>query len=561
MITHIKIQDFAIINLLDVDFHPGLNVITGETGAGKSIIIEAISTALGSRADTSYVRTGKDKAVIQLTLDTADPQSQAFFEENGIAADDESVIRREITKSGKSVCRINGDIVPVSLLNRFCRGLADIHGQYDHQSLLNADNHIHLLDSFGGPEIRKVLQTTSDIFQQYTDCSRTLSQLRSSLADAQRQRDFMSFELDEIQSVKPVIGEDEELAQRIELLRNSQHIYEELSAAYEILYGQESSAVSQLSAVMHHLSEVSSFSPQISAFSDQSADAYYQMEDMAEQLRHFKETLTFSPEELEEAYKRMDLLDGLKRKHGGSLQSVLAYAKETEQALSRIDNADAEIEQLSRNLSVYAEQMTLASRRLTALRQAAAETMSQRINSELLELNFQNACFLVDFKKTEKTVFTAHGVDVVEFLMSTNKGESPKPLAKVASGGELSRIMLAMKRILGDLDYIPTLIFDEIDSGISGITASIVGKKLLQIAQNHQVLCITHLPQIASCGGHHYKIQKSEQEESTVSTVVPLDEDERVDEIARLLGGINITETTLKSARELLSLSGAQAGV
>ena len=191
MITHIKIQDFAIINLLDVDFHPGLNVITGETGAGKSIIIEAISTALGSRADTSYVRTGKDKAVIQLTLDTADPQSQAFFEENGIAADDESVIRREITKSGKSVCRINGDIVPVSLLNRFCRGLADIHGQYDHQSLLNADNHIHLLDSFGGPEIRKVLQTTSNIFQQYTDCSRTLSQLRSSLADAQRQRDFM----------------------------------------------------------------------------------------------------------------------------------------------------------------------------------------------------------------------------------------------------------------------------------------------------------------------------------------------------------------------------------
>ena len=555
MITHIKIQDFAIIDHLDVDFHEGLNVITGETGAGKSIIIEAISTALGSRADTTYVRTGKDKAIIQLTLDTSDEQSQAFFEENGITPDEETVIKREISKTGKSVCRINGEIVPVSLLSKFCRGLADIHGQYDHQSLLNADQHVFLLDSFGGPEIRKVRETTEQVYHQYVDCSRQLNQIKNNLAAAQRQRDFMSFELDEINKIKPVLGEDDELAQRITLLENSQRIFERLSGAYEVLFGEEQAVISQLSTVTNQLSDVAEFSTEISGFHDQVSDAYYQLEDVAEELRRFKDTLTFSPEELEEAYKRQDLLDGLKRKHGGTLEAVLSYAKEVETALTKIDNADAEIEALTRNLGIYRDQLKLASSRLSLLRHNAADLMSQKINAELMELNFQNAQFVVDFKEQEKTVYTANGIDVVEFLISTNKGETPKPLAKIASGGEISRIMLAMKRITGELDYIPTLIFDEIDSGISGITASIVGKKLVQIAENHQVMCITHLPQIAACGTHHYKIQKTDNDESTVSTVVPLTENERVDEIARLLGGINITETTRESARELLALS------
>ncbi|MBQ8589519.1 MAG: DNA repair protein RecN [Firmicutes bacterium] len=555
MITHIKIQDFAIIDHLDVDFHEGLNVITGETGAGKSIIIEAVSTALGSRADTTYVRTGKDKAIIQLTLDTSDDKSKTFFEENGITPDDETVIKREISKTGKSVCRINGEIVPVSLLSKFCRGLADIHGQYDHQSLLNAEQHVVLLDSFGGSEIRKVRETTEEVYHQYVDCSRQLNQIKNNLASAQRQRDFMSFELDEINKIKPQLGEDDELAQRITLLENSQRIYERLSGAYELLFGEEQSVISQLSSVTGQLGDVSEFSQEISGFNDRVSDAYYQLEDVSEELRRFKDSLTFSPEELEEAYKRMDLLDMLKRKHGGTLQSVLDYAREVETALTKIDNADTEIEALTRNLNIYRDQLKLASARLSQLRHDAAELMSQKINAELLELNFQNAQFVVEFKEQEKTVYTANGIDVVEFLISTNKGETPKPLAKIASGGEISRIMLAMKRITGELDYIPTLIFDEIDSGISGITASIVGKKLVQIAENHQVMCITHLPQIAACGAHHYKIQKTDHEESTVSTVVPLSEDERVDEIARLLGGINITETTRESARELLALS------
>ncbi len=555
MITHIKIQDFAIIDQLDVDFHGGLNVITGETGAGKSIIIEAISTGLGSRADTAYVRTGKDKAVIQLTLDTSDEASQAFFQENGIPADNESVIKREISKTGKSVCRINGEIVPVSLLSRFCRNLADIHGQYDHQSLLHPEHHIQLLDSFGGSEIRKVRETTAKVYQDYVECARQLNHLKHNLDSARRQRDFMSFELDEIRNANPVIGEDEALSQRIRLLENSQRIFERLSGAYEILFGEERSTVEMLSTVTEQLREVASFSPEISGFYEQISDAYYQLEDAAEQLRRFRDGLTFSPEELEEAYKRMDVLDGLKRKHDGTLEAVLDYAHKVELFLSRIDNDDEEMESLLRNRNIYGDQLKLASQRLSALRKEAALQMSQKINEELLELNFQNAQFIVNFKESEKPVYTANGMDNVEFLISTNKGETPKPLAKVASGGEISRIMLAMKRITGDLDYIPTLIFDEIDSGISGVTASIVGKKLLQIAQNHQVICITHLPQIASCGAYHYKIQKSEQEETTVSTVIPLDEEQRIDEIARLLGGINITETTRKSAGELLELS------
>ncbi|MBR7147625.1 MAG: AAA family ATPase, partial [Firmicutes bacterium] len=406
MITHIKIQDFAIIDHLDVDFHEGLNVITGETGAGKSIIIEAISTALGSRADTTYVRTGKDKAIIQLTLDTSDDRSQAFFEENGITPDEEAVIKREISKTGKSVCRINGEIVPVSLLSKFCRGLADIHGQYDHQSLLNAEQHVHLLDSFGGPEIRKVRETTEQVYHQYVDCSRQLNQLKNNLASAQRQRDFMSFELDEINNIKPVLGEDEELAQRITLLENSQRIFERLSGAYELLFGEEQSILSQLNMVTNQLNDVAEFSSAISGFNDQVSDAYYQLEDASEELRRFKDNLTFSPEELEEAYKRQDLLNGLKRKHGGSLESVLAYAKEVEQALTKIDNADAEIEDLTRNLGIYRDQLKLASSRLSLLRHNAADLMSQKINAELMELNFQNAQFVVDFKEQEKTVYT-----------------------------------------------------------------------------------------------------------------------------------------------------------
>ncbi|MBQ5797584.1 MAG: DNA repair protein RecN, partial [Firmicutes bacterium] len=440
-------------------------------------------------------------------------------------------------------------------LSKFCRSLADIHGQYDHQSLLNAEQHVFLLDSFGGPELEKVRTTTEEVYHQYVDCSRQLNSLKNNLAAAQRQRDFMSFELDEINKIKPVLGEDDELAQRITLLENSQRIFERLSGAYELLFGEEQSVISQLNAVTHQLSDVAEFSADISGFNDQVSDAYYQLEDVAEELRRFKDNLTFSPEELEEAYKRQDLLDGLKRKHGGTLEAVLAYAKEVEQSLTKIDNADAEIEELTRNLGIYRDQLKLASSRLSQLRHDAAELMSQKINAELLELNFQNAQFVVDFKEQEKTVYTANGIDMVEFLISTNKGETPKPLAKIASGGEISRIMLAMKRITGELDYIPTLIFDEIDSGISGITASIVGKKLVQIAENHQVMCITHLPQIAACGEHHYKIQKTDNDESTVSTVVPLSEEERVDEIARLLGGINITETTRESAKELLALS------
>lgn len=555
MITHIRIQDFAIIDQLDVDFHEGLNVITGETGSGKSIIIEAISMALGSRADTTYVRTGKDKAIIQMTLEVSSDASRAFLEENGIPFDSESVIKREISRTGKSVCRINGEIVPVSLLSRFCRSLADIHGQYDHQSLLNPEQHILLLDSFGGPEILRIRETAAGIYHKYVECSRQLTALKNNLSAAQRQRDFMSFELDEIQKVKPVIGEDEELARRIDLLENSQNIFERLSSAYETLFHEEQSALEMVSAAAGQLESVASFAPEISAFHDQISDAYYQLEDAANQLRLFRDGFTFSPEELEAAYKRMDLLDGLKRKHGGTLEAILAYEKQAQAALSRIDNADSEMEALTREQTIYSNQLKLASQRLSSLRREAAAEMSQKINDELLELNFQNAQFSVNFKESPQPVYTANGMDSVEFLISTNKGEDAKPLAKIASGGEISRIMLAMKRIIGDLDHIPTLIFDEIDSGISGVTASIVGKKLTQIAQNHQVLCITHLPQIASCGSHHYRIQKDEQDGSTVSTVVPLSEQERIDEIARLLGGINITETTRKNARELLKLS------
>jgi len=538
MITRISIRDFAIIENVEIEFHEGLNIITGETGVGKSIVIEAVSLALGSRADTAFVRSGKDKAVVQLV---------------GAHEGAEYIVTREVSSAGKNLCKINGEIVTLSALNAVCSKLADIHGQYDHQSLLNPDYHIKLIDLYQKDRIAPAKRKAADFYGQYKDLSARLRQLQADVRENQRQKDFMAFELDEIQKARLTAGEDEVLTEEISLLQNSEKIYEKLAGAYELSDGETYPALGSMRKSLDFIGEVAPFSKELSDIHQQLTETYYIFEDLCRQIRDCRDRSAFSPENLDAAITRLEVIDHLKRKHGRDLNGVIQYGQELEGKLLQVEHMDALTADLSQRLKECESELAKACEDLSALRKEAASELEGKILQELEELNFHDANLSICFKVSE--AYTEAGTDLVEFMISTNKGEGLKPLSKIASGGEMSRIMLAFKKIVGDYDAIPTMIFDEIDSGISGIAASIVGKKLKQISKNHQIICITHLPQIAAYGEHNYKIDKSSDDYQTYTTVLPLSEEAKVQEIARLLGGVTITGTTLESARELIASS------
>lgn len=538
MITHISIRDFAIIENVDIDFHEGLNIITGETGAGKSIVIEAVSLALGSRADTAFVRSGKEKAIVQLV---------------GTLMGQEYVITREVSTAGKNLCKVNGEIVTLAHLNLICKKIADIHGQYDHQSLLNPDYHIKLVDMYKKDQIGPAKQKVSSIYMHYRDISNQLRKLLADESENKRKRDFMEFELNEIINAELVPGEDEQLEETINLLQNSEKIYESLANTYEILNGEEYSSLAGTRRALDILGMITDYSQNLSDIHSQLSDAFYQIEELSDEIRNLRDRTVFSPDELNQAIERMDMLDSMKRKYNRSIEEIIEYGKELEEKLSYVENMDQMKEDLTQLHHRCKADLTEACQELSQLRKEAATELETKILTELEELNFKDAQLSIQFGKTSE--FTDNGTDVVEFMISTNRGESLKPLSKIASGGEMSRIMLAFKKIVGDYDDIPTLIFDEIDAGISGITASIVGRKLKQIAASHQIICITHLPQIAAFGAHNYKISKESDDLNTYTTVLHLRPDEKIQEIARLLGGINITDTTLQSAKELIEAS------
>lgn len=538
MIDHISIKDFAIIENAEVDFQPGLNILTGETGAGKSIVIEAVSLALGARADTAFVRSGCDKAIVQLS---------------GTLNDEEIVITREVSAAGKNLCKLNGELVTLAQLNTYCRKLADIHGQYDHQSLLDPAYHINLVDIFHSEDIEPVKNMVADLYSSYRDTKHRLESLISGAAENARKRDFMAYEVNEIRSACLRPGEDTELEEQYSVLQNAEKIYKALAEAYSCAQDSAPSALDSLSRISTILQEVSGYTSKLSEISTGFDDLFYQLQDMISEIRDTRDNVTFSPEELDECISRIETINKLKKKYGNSIEEILEYADANEKKLYDIDNIDEEKENLERELSVLNDQLELASERLTKLRKKSAEELERKISKELLELNFAESNLSISFETLPS--FTENGIDKVEFLISTNKGEPLKPLAKIASGGEMSRIMLAFKNIVAEYDNIPTLIFDEIDAGISGIAASVVGKKLKEIADKHQIICITHLPQIAACGSHNYRIYKESNESTTRTSIESLDKNEKVLEIARLLGGTNITDTTLKSAQELIEAS------
>ena len=530
MISHISIKDFAIIKDLDLELNPGLNILTGETGSGKSIIIEAISMALGARADASYIRTGADKAIITLVVD-------------------ENVIRREISSQGKNLCRVNGEIVSLAELSNLCKNLVDIHGQYDNQSLLNPDNHTGILDMYGGPELLKVKKITVDSFKDLSLIDSELKNIKAKITDAQRQKDIYKYEINEIDSANLHSGEDEELEEEISLMQNSESIFSTLCNISDVLYNNDYSASSLLGKALSEIGGISKYSDDLAQFETTISDAFYAIDDMNSGLRNFRDSINFSPEVLNEKIERLEFINKLKRKYGPTVESIIEYRDKASQSVNLMEDADERIADLESKLSLYKEEYTAASNRLNVLREKAALDLAFNITKELQELNFNNAAFSVEINPCPPNV---NGTTVAEFMISTNKGEDSKPLAKIASGGELSRIMLALKRITGDLDNIPTMIFDEIDTGISGATAGIVGEKLKSISKNHQIICITHLPQIAALGDYHYKIEKTSDENATYTSITPLDYEQSIEELARLLSGTEITDEARAQARQLI---------
>lgn len=535
MISHIIIKNFAIIKNTEVDFNPGLNIITGETGSGKSIVIEAISLALGSRADSSYVRTGTDKAVIQLV---------------GNIGEDEYIITREISKTGKNLCKLNGEIVTLAQISHIAAKLADIHGQYDNQSLLNPEYHIVLLDEYKHDETCDLKENVSELFQKYSKCKNSLARLLTGEKENARKLDFYKYEFDEINKAHLVTGEDKDLEDRISVLQNSEKIYDNLNRAYEAMYDASPSAMDGLMTGVRALEEISEYSSDISAVSEDLSDLYYRLEDLCRQLYSIRDSVVFSPEELDEALMRLNTIDDLKKKYGNTIEDILEYKKKLAKTLSVSENLDNNKTALMKELKSLKTRLLDACSQLTEARKQKASELEYAIQKELHDLNFNDSSVKISIESLSEPIMT--GMDKVEILITTNKGEPLKPLYKIVSGGEMSRIMLAFKNIISSYDNIPTLIFDEIDTGISGITASIVGRKLKEISSSHQVICITHLPQIAAIGDYNYRIYKESDEISTYTSVEPLTEAKKTEEIARLLGGAVITETTLKSAKELI---------
>ena len=547
MLSLLHIENIAVIECADISFDSGFNVLTGETGAGKSIVIDAISAILGQRAYRDMIRTGSNKASVRAVF--TDVPQLPWFEENGVEYDPETIIQREIYLDGKNVCRVNGSLVTVSILNKLGIQLINIHGQHDSASLFDEANHLTFLDDFASNgEIRAAY---SEKYLAVDRLRREISRISMDEGEKLRRMETLKYQIAEIEKAELESGEDEELEARRKLLQNSEKIANGLNDAVENLYGGDDTdgAASLLAAAERALARVSKFSDQISQLHEKVADLMYQVQDAAEIARDVQYELSYSGEELDRIESRLDVIHKLRRKYGASCQEILAYLEKAKHELDEIEFADDHIEKLKKKLKAAEKEAWDAALSLRENRKETAAKLSERILTELAQLDMPKVQFACRFEELE---LTSLGADAVAFYMSANVGEALKPMSKVASGGELARIMLAMKNVLAEQDKVNTLIFDEVDTGVSGRAAQKVAEKLKSVARSKQVLCVTHLPQLAAMGDTHLLIAKGERDGRTYTTVTPLDLEGRKRELARIIGGANITETTLKSAEEML---------
>ena len=547
MLSLLHIENIAVIEQADISFDPGFNVLTGETGAGKSIVIDAISAILGKRAYRDMIRTGTNKASVRAVF-TKVP-ALPWFGENGVEYDEETVIQRDIFMDGKNVCRVNGTLVTVSILQKLGLQLINIHGQHDSATLFDEENHLRFLDAFADNEA--LLLDYREKFSAVSALRREIDRMTMDEGEKLRRMETLKYQVEEIEKADLKAGEDEELEQRRKLLQNSEKLSQGLEEAAESLLGGDDSdgAAALLAQAAYALSRIARYSDDYTAFQERLTDLKYQVQDIADEVRDALEELSYSADELEQIESRLDIIHRLRRKYGTTCQEILEYLENARKELDEIEFADNRVEHLKKQLSVKEKAAWEAAMRLRKDRQEKGNLLSEKILSELRQLDMPRVQFQCRFRETE---LGADGADLVAFYLSANAGEDLKPLSKVASGGELARIMLSMKNVLAEKDAVDTLIFDEVDTGVSGRAAQRIAEKLRALAQHKQVLCVTHLPQLAALADTHMLIAKSEHDGRTFTTVTPLDREGRKQELARIIGGTNITEITLKSAEEML---------
>ena len=547
MLSLLHIENIAVIESADISFDRGFNVLTGETGAGKSIVIDAISAILGERAYRDMIRTGAAKASVRAVF--TDVPEYPWFSENGVDYDPETVIQREIYLDGKNICRVNGSLVSVSILRKLGIQLINIHGQHDSASLFDEENHLAFLDAFA--DNRSLRESYSQAYQKVTELRREIDSLTMDESEKLRRMETLKYQIGEIEKAQLEPGEDEALEQRRKLLQNAEKLSSGLEEATQCLYGGEDTdgAAGLLAQAEHALARLGRFSDSFQSIHDRVADLMYQVQDAAEEVRDTRDSLNYSADELEQIESRLDVIHKLRRKYGVTCEEILAYLEKAKRELDEIEFADDHLERLKGKLKKAEKTAWDQALALRKNRQEKAELLSQRILTELSQLDMPRVQFSCRFQELE---LTPNGADGVAFYMSANAGEALKPMSKVASGGELARIMLAMKNVLAEKDQVNTLIFDEVDTGVSGRAAQKVAEKLRSVASHKQVLCVTHLPQLAALADTHLLIAKSERDGRTYTSVTPLDLEGRKRELARIIGGANITQTTLKSAEEML---------
>lgn len=551
MLTSLKIENVAIIESAAIEFGCGLNVLTGETGAGKSIVIDSINAILGERTSRDIIRTGAQSAKVYAVFEDVNERVRNFLDENGIDCEDGVlIINRTLSREGKNVCRINGAPVTVSMLREIGGELIDIHGQHDNQSLLSPEKHCGFVDSFAG---------NADLITDYREKYGRLCEIRSKLKklttdeSSKSQRiDFLTYQIDELEKAEITIGERDELKARKSLINNSQKVIESLNIAYEALKA-DGAGIDMITDAESEIANASAYMETLGEASEKITDIRYELEDIAETVRDAMTEVDFDPSELEDIDERLDLLYRLSKKYGDTEEEMLEYLEKARAELDNIAFSEKRVKELQKQEKEALAETETAACKLTESRKTAGEKLSNAICSELEFLDMPNVRFVV---KCNDIGLTENGKDEIEFLISANAGEEPKPLAKIASGGELSRIMLAIKNVLAETDGVDTMIFDEIDTGVSGRAAQKIAMKLRSASKGRQVICVTHLAQIAAQGDVHLYISKSVSDGKTYTNIKSLIEEERVAEIARIMGGMEITKLQLESAREMLANAG-----
>ena len=550
MLSLLHIENIAVIERSEISFDSGFNVLTGETGAGKSIVIDAISAILGERAYRDMIRTGAQRASVRGVF--TDVPEFPWFQENGVSYDPETIIQRDIYLDGKNVCRVNGCLVTVSILHRLGVLLMDIHGQHDSASLIDEANHLKFLDDFAENQ-----HFREDYAQKYAEVTKLRSDIQRITMDEGeklRRMEMLRYQIAEIEKAQLQSGEDEQLEERRKVLQNAEKLADGIANACDCLYGSDDTdgASALLSQAVREISKLSRYTDTFQSMQERLTDLMYQVQDVADEIHSARGDLSYSDRELDRIEERLDVIHKLRRKYGTSCAEILAYLEKAKNELDDIEFADEHLEKLKSALIKAEDAAWESARVLRNNRHKASQSLTERILTELAQLDMPKVQFSCEFTELE---LTANGADAVAFYMSANAGEALKPMSKVASGGELARIMLAMKNVLAEQDQVATLIFDEVDTGVSGRAAQKVAEKLRSVARNKQVLCVTHLPQIAAMGDTHMLISKFEQSGRTYTTVTPLDKEGRKRELARIIGGTVITETTLKSAEEMLIAS------